>query len=106
MQRWSFLLQGEKVNLETLKKNRGLQVALEVENPPANAGDIKDKGLEKKKKKTRVWTLGREDPLEEGMATHSSILAWRIQWPYVDRNITLIIPNDAVLRLGTEIQKS
>jgi len=31
--------------LETLKKNRGLQVALEVENPPANAGDIRDKGL-------------------------------------------------------------
>ena len=27
---------------------------------------------------TRVPTLGREDPLEEGMATHSSILAWRI----------------------------
>ena len=26
----------------------------------------------------RVWSLGREDPLEEGMATHSSILAWRI----------------------------
>ena len=32
-----------------------------VKNPPANAGD-----------------LGWEDPLEEGMATHSSILAWRI----------------------------
>ena len=27
---------------------------------------------------TRVRSLGREDPLEEGMATHSSILAWRI----------------------------
>ena len=27
----------------------------------------------------RVPSLGREDPLEEGMATHSSILAWRIQ---------------------------
>ena len=27
---------------------------------------------------TRVQSLGREDPLEEGMATHSSILAWRI----------------------------
>ena len=27
---------------------------------------------------TWVWSLGREDPLEEGMATHSSILAWRI----------------------------
>ena len=27
---------------------------------------------------TRVLSLGREDPLEEGMATHSSIRAWRI----------------------------
>ena len=30
--------------------------------------------------KTRVQSLGQEDPLEEGMATHSSILAWRIPW--------------------------
>ena len=30
---------------------------------------------------TQVRSLGREDPLRgEGMATHSSILAWRIQW--------------------------
>ena len=29
---------------------------------------------------TRVWSLGREDPLEKGMATHSSILAWRTPW--------------------------
>ena len=29
---------------------------------------------------TRVRSLGREDPLEEGMTTHSSILAWRIPW--------------------------
>ena len=28
----------------------------------------------------RVQSLGREDPLEEGMETHSSILAWRIPW--------------------------
>ena len=27
---------------------------------------------------TQVQSLGREDPLEKGMATHSSILAWRI----------------------------
>ena len=27
-----------------------------------------------------VWSLGGEDPLEKGMATHSSILAWRIPW--------------------------
>ena len=28
----------------------------------------------------RVQSLGQEDPLEEGMATHSSILAWEIPW--------------------------
>ena len=29
---------------------------------------------------TRVQSLGREDPLEKEMVTHSSILAWRIPW--------------------------
>ena len=29
---------------------------------------------------TQVLSLGWEDPLEEGIATHSSILAWRIPW--------------------------
>ena len=29
---------------------------------------------------TWVQSLGQEDPLENGMATHSSILAWKIQW--------------------------
>ena len=38
-----------------------------VENPPAML-------------ETWVWSLAWEDPLEEGMATHSSILAWRIPW--------------------------
>ena len=41
-----------------------------VKNPPANAGDMRDVGL----------IPGQEDLLEEGMATHSSILAWRIPW--------------------------
>ena len=31
-------------------------------------------------KETWVWSLGLEDPLEKGMATHSNILAWRIPW--------------------------
>ena len=31
-------------------------------------------------RETQVWSLGREDPLEKEMATHSSILAWRIPW--------------------------
>ena len=29
---------------------------------------------------TQVWSLGGEDPLEKGMATHSNILAWRTPW--------------------------
>ena len=29
---------------------------------------------------TRVQSLGQENPLEKGMATHSSILAWKIPW--------------------------
>ena len=47
-------------------------------------------GLKKGKTKTclqmqetqemQVWSVGREDPLEKGMATHVSILAWRIPW--------------------------
>ena len=32
------------------------------------------------RQETQVRPLGQEDPLEEGMATHSSILAWRIPW--------------------------
>ena len=39
-----------------------------VKNKPANSGDSRDVGL----------IPGLEDPLEEEMATHSSILAWRI----------------------------
>ena len=46
-------------------------MALEVENPPANAGDMSQ----------GVQSLGWEDPLEEGTATLSSILAWRILGP-------------------------
>ena len=45
-------------------------MALVVKNPPAKAGDKRD----------AVRSLGWKDPLEEGLATHSSILAWRIPW--------------------------
>ena len=45
-------------------------MALVVKNLPANAGDIRD----------AVQSLGWEDSLEEEMATHSSILAWKIPW--------------------------
>ena len=34
-------------------------------------------------RETQVWSLGREDPLEKEMATHPSILAWKIPWTEV-----------------------
>ena len=36
---------------------------------------------------TQVWFLGREDPLEEEIATHSSILAWKISWTEEPRGL-------------------
>ena len=37
-----------------------------------------------------IWvrSLGREDPLEKGKATHSSILAWRSPWGHKESDIT------------------
>ena len=46
----------------------GYKVAQMVNDPPAM-------------QETQVRPLGREDPLEKGMASHSSILAWRIPRP-------------------------
>ena len=36
---------------------------------------------------TCVGSLGQEDPLEKGMATHSSILAWRVPWTEEPRGL-------------------
>ena len=58
---WIFICQG--------LQGKVLNVQVEiVVNLPANTGDIRD----------QVRSLGREDPLEEGLETHSSIPAWRI----------------------------
>ena len=37
--------------------------------------------------KTQVQCLGREDPLEKAMATHSSILAWEVPWTEEPREL-------------------
>ena len=50
--------------------NLGFSRDSAVKNPPA----MQDKH------ERQVRSLGQEDPLEKGMATHSSILAWRIPW--------------------------
>ena len=52
---------------EKYRQIRVSQVAQWVKNPPAM-------------QKMQFQSLDWEDPLEEGMATHSSILAWRIPW--------------------------
>ena len=56
--------------LEDICDCLGFPGGSEVKKLPANTGDTKDAGL----------ILGREDPLEEKMAAHTSILAWRIPW--------------------------
>ena len=56
-----------KLELLTTSATRASPVALVVKNPPA-------------KQETQVQFLSREDPLEEEMAAHSSVLAWKIQW--------------------------
>ena len=53
--------------IATLKKKRASLIAQSVKNLPAV-------------QETWVRFLGWEDPLEKEMATHSSILAWRIPW--------------------------
>ena len=45
-------------------------MVLVVKNPPANAGGVRDAGS----------IMDGETPLEEGLAVHSSILAWRNPW--------------------------
>ena len=48
----------------------GFPVALVLKNPPAK----------QETQEMWVWSLGWDYPLEEEMATHSSILAWKISW--------------------------
>ena len=70
------LLYSKRINLIWWKKftmieinriNHVCLVAQSVKNPPAM-------------QETRLRSLGQEDPLEKEMATHPSILAWRIPW--------------------------
>ena len=57
--------------LEVCRKNMGF---------PGGARGAASACQMQEPQETRVPSLGREDPLEEDMATHSSILTWRILW--------------------------
>ena len=63
----SWLLWYEVSKIVKFKEARASLVAQMVKNPPVM-------------QETQVWALSWEDPLEKRMATHSSILAWRIPW--------------------------
>ena len=58
------------IPLPPFNTNGASQLAPVVKNPPANAGDVREAGS--------IPGSGRS--LEEGMATHTSILVWRIPW--------------------------
>ena len=65
---WNIVVIVSGVQQSSSVKNKGAALAAQkVKNPPAM-------------QETWVWSLGQEDPLEKGMATHSSILAWEIPW--------------------------
>ena len=61
---WFYIGSGNMVALEGIRTSLVTQT---VKNLPAM-------------QETQLQSLGWEDPLEKGMAIHSSILAWRIQW--------------------------
>jgi len=52
---------------------------------------------------TQVQSLGQEDPLEKEMATHSSILAWRIQWTEEPGGLQSIVWHRFVHDLATKL---
>ena len=57
--------------------------------------------------KTQVRSLGWEDPLEKGMATYSSIIAWRIPWTEeLDGLLSMGLQRDSTERLNTSTSVS
>ena len=52
---------------------------------------------------TQVQSLGQEDPLEEAMATHSSILAWRIPWMEEPGELQSMVSQRVGHDLGTSL---
>ena len=63
------------VKTESFDMYGASQEVLLVKNPPPNAGDQRDPWVNPCR-----FNLGQEDPLEERMATHPSILDWKITW--------------------------
>ena len=71
-----------RMSLETQEKEVNEVSSSQSLLAPRRSLDVGSKhvGIRLSMQETGVQSLGREDPLEKEMATHSSILAWRIPW--------------------------
>ena len=49
---------------------------------------------------TQVQSLGQEDPLDNGMATHSSMLAWRVPWTWESGELQPVVLQKSQTKLG------
>ena len=56
-------------------------------------------------KEMQVWSLGPEDPLQEGMEMHSSILAWRIPWTEETGGLEFMGSQKSLTHLATKQQQ-
>ena len=65
---------------ESLSCSSETTTALLISYTPIQNKKLEVWGKKKKERETHVLSLGWEDPLEQEMATHSSILAWKIPW--------------------------
>ena len=67
-----------------------LQIFLDISRASLMAQWVKLSAIQETQE-TLVWSLGWEDPLEEGMATHSSILSWRNPWTEEPRRLKSMV---------------
>ena len=67
--------------MDTEQEHEAVTSFLNRQAPHVLSGSVvKNQPAVQETQEMQVRSLGQEDPLEEGMATHSSILAWRIPW--------------------------
>ena len=78
---WTELLvRGNNTGSQSCKAQRWIWFYMWLDLGCPHGSVVKNLPAMQETQEMQVWSLGREDLLEEGMATHSSILAWRIPW--------------------------
>ena len=80
---WGTLLQRDRGPKDTITPILSIQIYSSINEDTGFPGCARGKRTRlpmQDTKETRVWSLGWEDSLEEGMAIHSRILTWRFPW--------------------------